>query len=179
MPTCGNGHIDPGETCDGNCPTSCDDGQLCTVDTLSGSAGACNAACSNAPINACVSGDGCCPAGCGGQGDSDCCANPGGGPLTAENGTGKAVSYCYAPGDSVQTRALKACESHYGVGQCCVITGGYVDMQYGQCGQDPNAAAAFHWHWDSHPSGHCDPAYAVGDVLSPGWCGTIMGNFLD
>jgi hypothetical protein len=180
MPNCGNGQVEPGETCDGNCPKSCDDAQACTVDTLNGSADACNAVCSNAPISACGSGDGCCPSGCGGQVDSDCCANPSGGPLAAENGTGTGVFYCYAPDDSVQTRASKACESRFGEGNCCVITGGYANMQYGECGKGGVDASTVHWHWDSHPGGDdCGPFYTVGEVLSHGWCGTIIGNFLD
>ena len=36
-----------------------------------------------------------------------------------------------------------------------------------------------HWHWDDHPQGHCDPNYVVGDVVSPGWCGVILGNFMN
>ena len=97
----------------------------------------------------------------------------------ADNGTGSGVLYQYNVVDTVQVRALKACESHFGVGNCCVITGGYQDMQYGECGGG-GAAGTFHWHWDNHPvSGHCAPYYGIGDVLSPGWCGPIMGNFLE
>ena len=62
------------------------------------------------------------------------CGNPGGGPLVASNGAGQNVSYCYQAGDTTQTRAMKACESHFGVAACCVITGGYQDQQYGKCG---------------------------------------------
>jgi predicted esterase len=73
-PRCGNGVIDPGETCDppSSCPTSCDDGNACTTDMLTGSAASCNAACSHGPITACRGGDGCCPAGCTSATDSDC-----------------------------------------------------------------------------------------------------------
>jgi hypothetical protein len=35
-PECGNGIVEPGENCDGNCPTSCDDGDVCTRDMLRG-----------------------------------------------------------------------------------------------------------------------------------------------
>jgi MYXO-CTERM domain-containing protein len=76
---CGNGMVDPGETCDGDCPAACDDGDPCTVDTLSGTAAACNAACTTAPTTACTPGDGCCPAGCGSPADSDCSATCGNG----------------------------------------------------------------------------------------------------
>ncbi len=71
---CGNSVVEPGETCDppGTCPTVCSDGNACTTDTLSGSALNCNAACSYPAIVACQGGDGCCPAGCNANNDSDC-----------------------------------------------------------------------------------------------------------
>ena len=77
---CGNGVLEPpGELCDttiavgsaGACPTSCDDGKVCTKDTLT-NAGKCDAQCAYAPITACISGDGCCAPGCGATRDSDC-----------------------------------------------------------------------------------------------------------
>ncbi len=69
---CGNGDIDPGETCDGDCPTSCDDEDPCTDDLLTGSAANCTAECFFSPITVCDSGDGCCPDGCDQATDSDC-----------------------------------------------------------------------------------------------------------
>jgi hypothetical protein len=111
------------------------------------------------------------------------CGNPNGGNQSADNGTGLNEVYCYNANDTTQTRAQKACESHHGEGNCCIITGGYQDQQYGECGQGGNA---FHWHWDNHPQGHCDVTkdgqdgqkYVIGDVVNPGWCGTVTGNFL-
>jgi hypothetical protein len=72
--SCGDGVIDPGETCDppATCPSSCDDGDACTTDTLTGSAANCNVACTNTSIVSCVGGDGCCPAGCNANTDGDC-----------------------------------------------------------------------------------------------------------
>lgn len=72
--TCGNGTLDPGETCDppSTCPTSCDDGDACTYDVQTGSVPECTIACTNTPITACLDGDGCCPAGCNGNQDTDC-----------------------------------------------------------------------------------------------------------
>jgi len=71
---CGNGAIDPGETCDppDSCPTSCDDEDVCTSDSLTGSAGACTATCRNEPIISCLDDDGCCPVGCDDMTDNDC-----------------------------------------------------------------------------------------------------------
>lgn len=106
------------------------------------------------------------------------CGNPGGGSVAAENGTGMGVMYCYNPGDGNEVRANKACESHFGVGACCLIPGGYNGLQYGQCGAD-GGAGTYHWHPDAHPAGHCGPFYVPGDVIAPGWCGVILGSFLD
>jgi hypothetical protein len=79
-PRCGNGIVDPGETCDtaiasddpGACPpANCDDGLACTHDTQSGAD--CTAVCAHAEITACsLQSDACCPAGCTAATDSDC-----------------------------------------------------------------------------------------------------------
>jgi len=106
------------------------------------------------------------------------CGNQGGGNLIAENGTNMNKMYCYNQGDSIDTRAKKACESHFGVGNRCVIQGGYNSLQWGQCGQG-GGGGTIHWHPDSHPNGHCAPNYVPGDVVSPGWCGSILGSFMD
>ncbi len=80
---CGNGVMETGETCDppASCPTTCNDGDACTVDQMTGSSANCNVVCSHAAITACVSGDGCCPAGCNAKTDSDCSATCGNGVL--------------------------------------------------------------------------------------------------
>jgi len=69
--TCGNGIVEGDETCDGNCPT-CDDNNACTTDMVGGSAQTCDVTCSRAVLEACVDGDGCCPAGCMFSTDDDC-----------------------------------------------------------------------------------------------------------
>ncbi len=71
-PSCGDGVVDPMETCDGNCPESCDDGDACTLDRFTGSADACSLACVNQPLSECRDGDGCCPTGCTFAVDDDC-----------------------------------------------------------------------------------------------------------
>ncbi len=71
-PVCGNGVVEVGETCDGSCVSSCDDGDVCTVDVLTGSAGSCDAACGMVDIVWCDPTDGCCPAGCDANTDADC-----------------------------------------------------------------------------------------------------------
>ena len=115
---CGNGALDPGEGCDtqipagqpGACPTSCDDGNACTVDTLDGP-GTCNASCSAQPITQCAGGDGCCPAGCTAGSDSDCSPSCGDGVLD--------------PGESCDTQIPAgqpgACPSSCDDGSACTV----------------------------------------------------------
>ncbi|MBW2731940.1 MAG: hypothetical protein JRH20_06070 [Deltaproteobacteria bacterium] len=86
-PSCGNGVVEAGESCDtaipatskGTCPLSCDDHEACTLDTLTGSA--CTAECSFAPISTCsvAMNDGCCPTGCNSLNDADCLVECGNG----------------------------------------------------------------------------------------------------
>ena len=79
-PRCGDNHVDPGELCDGNCPASCDDGDPCTKDALTGSD--CNVRCVSAPITASAA-DGCCPDGASSLTDSDCSVSCGNGVVEA------------------------------------------------------------------------------------------------
>lgn len=95
---CGNGVIDGemGELCEpgvgSGCPTSCDDGNPCTIDLLSGSVENCNAACTHSKVTDAVDGDMCCPTGQTSNTDSDCVAVCGNNELepgeTCEPGTG-------------------------------------------------------------------------------------------
>jgi hypothetical protein len=76
-PTCGDGKIGAGETCDppSNCPVSCpDDGDPCTRERLTGDATHCNTVCQHVPVTACSgkTADLCCPTGCGLTDDVDC-----------------------------------------------------------------------------------------------------------
>jgi hypothetical protein len=82
---CGNGLRESGEACDvgisptapGGCPTSCDDGNACTTDFLTGAG--CQVSCVHLPITAPISGDGCCPAAATRATDTDCPASCGDG----------------------------------------------------------------------------------------------------
>jgi hypothetical protein len=69
--SCGNNIKESGEHCDGNCPMSCPT-QQCRKRTLL-SAGTCRAECvDDGAVTECRSADGCCPAGCSNNDDSDC-----------------------------------------------------------------------------------------------------------
>ena len=80
--TCGDGVVDEGETCDGNCE-SCDDGDSCTSDLSSGSAKNCSLECTHDAITNCTDADGCCPANCDESNDSDCSDSCGDGIVVA------------------------------------------------------------------------------------------------
>ncbi|MBA2661886.1 MAG: hypothetical protein H0U74_06295 [Bradymonadaceae bacterium] len=71
---CGNGIVEPGESCDGNCPTSCT-GNACTSYAMSGSPANCNVVCTSSPITLCRDNDGCCPSGCTSANDNNCVPN--------------------------------------------------------------------------------------------------------
>src|SRR5206468_2803323 len=82
-PRCGNGVIEAGETCDGNCPSACPPAG-CQTRKLQGSAAACTATCVNdTVITACASGDGCCASGCTSVSDNDCSCRCGNGVTEA------------------------------------------------------------------------------------------------
>lgn len=115
---CGDGQLTPPETCDtaietgtGSCPTSCDDGNSCTTDTLSGSG--CETECSHAPITAPLDGDSCCPSGQSAATDDDCAGCGNGRPDSGEtcddgnteNGD-ECPSDCGSPPE-LQTRAFR------------------------------------------------------------------------
>jgi len=79
-PRCGDGRVDQGELCDGNCPV-CSKPSACVAVTQTGSADTCDLKCSTAPITLCKSGDGCCPDSCTHANDSDCPAKCGDGAV--------------------------------------------------------------------------------------------------
>ena len=78
-PQCGNAVVEPGEECDGNCPTSCSTSNRCLTQKLVGSANSCDAKCQMIEIVTCVANDGCCATGCNANTDSDCSATCGNG----------------------------------------------------------------------------------------------------
>jgi hypothetical protein len=87
---CGNGVIDPGETCDpvASCPASCaSSGDACMPNVLVGAASSCTAQCQMQLVTACHDNDGCCPPGCTGTTDSDCPGGSNANPATGSGGT--------------------------------------------------------------------------------------------
>lgn len=111
-PLCGNGTVETGETCDGDCPSGCDDGDGCTTDTLQGDPARCTARCEHVvAVSACVPGDGCCAAGCDRTSDEDCPyyvdatggddAKDGLTPRTAWKTVAKVNGKTFVPGDRI------------------------------------------------------------------------------
>jgi hypothetical protein len=78
-PHCGNGVVEAGEQCDGNCPTMCNTSDPCHPARLVGTKDACDARCDMDEIVACMNGDDCCPAACSATSDADCSASCGNG----------------------------------------------------------------------------------------------------
>lgn len=81
-PLCGNGVIDPGETCeigfseeldpDDFCPFGCNENDACTIGELSGDPDECSSECHYTKITDCIDNDDCCPPGCTVALDNDC-----------------------------------------------------------------------------------------------------------
>jgi cysteine-rich repeat protein len=90
---CGNGLLEAGELCDSAiaagepsaCPTSCDDGAVCTTDALI-EGGTCTARCTAIEIVTTSDGDGCCPSGATVATDADCSPLCGDGVLSPSDG---------------------------------------------------------------------------------------------
>ncbi len=89
-PSCGNGRVDPGETCDtaighndpGACPPpDCSDGVACTRDVATGDG--CTLRCTHIEITTVALGDFCCPVGATANEDSDCSPTCGDGMVDA------------------------------------------------------------------------------------------------
>ncbi|MDD9945766.1 MAG: hypothetical protein OXU20_32280, partial [Myxococcales bacterium] len=73
---CGNGAVEPNETCDppGSCPTetSCGNTDVCSSVSVTGDPAMCNSVCEFTQKTACEADDMCCPPGCDYAQDNDC-----------------------------------------------------------------------------------------------------------
>jgi hypothetical protein len=135
---CGNGVVDVGELCDGNCPTSCPRGG-CSPLTLLGKASTCDAVCVElGSVSACMPGDGCCPPACNAGNDGDCSQQcgpadgvcPGGcNPGQDADCKRSGGAACQASGECASgycidgaccTQGCGACQSCTGAGGTCV-----------------------------------------------------------
>lgn len=108
-PDCGNGVVEDGETCDGNCPSTCAAAGACSVGVLQGSPGACNVTCRQQAITACGPADGCCATGCNSNNDPDCSPTCGNGAIEAGetcDPPGSCPTSCPGTGDRCFTWSL-------------------------------------------------------------------------
>jgi hypothetical protein len=109
MPRCGNGKKERGESCDGDCPTDCQNPNTCLLATASGSAAMCDLQCKVLEINACKSGDGCCPAGCVHATDVDCSAKCGDGVVESRSASRTVKKIHARPPAMMETPARRTC----------------------------------------------------------------------
>ena len=125
--SCGNGVIDLGEICDGNCLTSCASDNACAPLVLVGSADTCDVRCVLSDVlPACTDDDQCCPAGCTPTTDNDCSTTCGNGTIESPNETcdGNCPTSCPArtscESDGVLTGNPEYCSSacHYDAMPC-------------------------------------------------------------
>lgn len=109
--TCGNGVLDPGETCDEPnfpCITECEPANECEYATLLGFDYTCVVSCNRVPLTSCSpTPDGCCPDGCSAAQDADCAAANRCAVLCE-----RAQSYCTGEHAlwATETECLAACE---------------------------------------------------------------------
>ena len=145
---CGNGTLDPGETCDGDCVAACNDFDGCTQDTLEGSALTCTAHCVYTPtITICSGGDDCCPPGCDRTSDSDCPyyvdatlgndANDGLTPETAWQTVGHVNAAALVPGDRVAFKRGEQWREPLDISQAGEPGNPIVFQSYGSAAEKP------------------------------------------
>ena len=160
---CGNGLVEATETCDP--PETCAKASACTardsceVATYQGDPERCTASCEVRSIRACVSADGCCPAGCSHAQDSDCvdptgagCSGPDCGSQVADAGSRVNTSTRAddARADDADAGSPPAplgadaqCITKHGHGDCEVCDCARCDQQVEDCdaAPGPNASA--------------------------------------
>lgn len=111
QPSCGNGVLEKGETCDGACPTSCPQ-VACQLRKLD-NPGTCQATCTPDGFQqVCVNGDGCCPKGCNANNDNDCKAACG-------NGVIEPGETCDPPGSCTPCEEKYTCYQSSGSAKTC------------------------------------------------------------
>ena len=116
--TCGDGVVSDGEACDSalddSCPVACDDSNVCTTDSLVGSADNCTASCQFDPVEVCQNDDGCCAPGCNANDDNDCAPVCGNDVVEAgESCDGNCLSTCFDGDfctDDIRTGSADSCD---------------------------------------------------------------------
>ena len=174
--TCGDGSLDPGETCDGNCPSACSDNNTCTRDLLRGSAANCNVVCEYQPINVCQGGDGCCPNGCTNANDSDCqcvpdsCASLGVQCGPADNGCGGTLQCGACTGGTCNAGICDGGQVSSTIGKPCTTDG--------ECADPAHADTYCLTPAEGYPGGYCTAACQLfcSDIISPCIGGLLVAD---
>ncbi len=105
--SCGDGILDPGETCDGDCVAVCSDEDACTQNRRLGSSSDCSAECVFLPVSECVADDDCCAVGCTSETDTDCSDSCGDGVVDPdESCDGDCPTSCEDDGDACTEEVL-------------------------------------------------------------------------
>jgi cysteine-rich repeat protein len=172
---CGDGVVVGPETCDtaiasgtGSCPTTCNDGMACTLDTLVGG-GTCSAACMNTAIAAGPM-DTCCPTGATIGTDPDCAARCGDmvvtAPETCDPPGGSCSATCMmstTPLTAFRMTDLDIMEPHFfaNVFGCLDVT----NMPFGMRGLNPILQDSITMDGDMPPDGQLD--LSIAHVFAP------------
>jgi hypothetical protein len=121
--------------------SACSDGLACTQNDVCG-----NGICKGTPVVACVNGDGCCPAGCTSNVDSDCAFTNGLGGFYSTSSMDRMVN------------AKLACESVWGLGQCATDGCGSCNNRGYHKAGTPNCNGSTYWNF-----------LDLSETLSCGW----------
>jgi hypothetical protein len=187
---CGNGVLEPGETCEigpgvsasDACPTGCDDGDPCTFDQLEGHG--CQTGCRHIAITGLAAGDGCCPPGANRALDDDCPAVCGNGVLEAgetcdpriAGGAGACPQSCPSP-SACLLRALVGDAAHCSARCAIALVTACSPQRDGCCptgctpASDPDCSPACgNGAVDANFGETCDRAIAGGPGACPTSC---------
>lgn len=191
-PVCGNRVVEPGETCDGQCPATCEDRDPCTADVMAGTGMECSATCMHAPITAAKSGDGCCPSGQNSTSDGDCKPVCGNGVVeSGETCDGNCPASCDdgdpCTNDQTVGSGCNVTCSHAAIGACCradedcgAVTSRCVDdanscdgiIRTPKCVSNKcSTTEARYPNECTTRSVPCGPAYKTQSVQCPRFCG--------
>ena len=189
MATCGNGVVEPGESCDTGipagqpdaCPTamSCTPADSCETAMVVNMA--CDATCVRTPVTVCTNGDGCCAPGCDAGNDAECTATCGDGvhepgelcdTAIPPGQPGACPTNC-TPANACETSTLSgaACQAECVTGMVTMCTGGDGCCPGGCDSGNDSDCSPMCGNGVLDPMESCDTGIAPGQ---PGACPTPM-----
>jgi hypothetical protein len=172
---CGNRIVEPGERCDGRCPSAedCDDGNPCTRDALVGMG--CDRHCTHVTIDRPAGNDKCCPAGGNANSDNDC--SPVCGNRVVERGE-------TCDGDCVQASSCNdndACTTDVVIGSDCQRVCGHLAINPSGsskdgCCADPRMTSEY---MDADCPAHCGNGRMETNEVCDGNCPACVDSDTD